>query len=60
MISEVILLDFSGHPFQIQLARHLAAKEYKTHFLYSQDYISGKGSFKTNEIGKKHLLIMCT
>lgn len=42
----IIVHDFSGHPFQAQLARSLASRNHEVLHVRCTSYISGKGSFK--------------
>lgn len=39
----VILHDFTGHPFQVQLARGLAARGHHVLHLYAGQYVTGRG-----------------
>jgi glycosyltransferase involved in cell wall biosynthesis len=39
----VILHDFTGHPFQVQLARGLAARGHSVLHLYAGQYVTGRG-----------------
>lgn len=38
-----VVHDFSGHPFQAQLSRHLAARGHTVEHLSAPQYVSGKG-----------------
>lgn len=61
---DVLLHDFSGHPFQAELARRLAGRGHRVTHLSSAEYVSGKGhlqarpedsdslSFETIELGR--------
>ncbi len=40
---KVILHDFSGHPFQAELSRKLAARGHEVEHLSADQYVSGKG-----------------
>lgn len=40
---DVVVHDFSGHPFQADLARRLAARGHRVLHLSSAEYVSGKG-----------------
>ncbi|NRQ49351.1 glycosyltransferase family 4 protein [Aeromicrobium stalagmiti] len=40
---KVIVHDFSGHPFQAELSRELAAKGHHVDHVFSEQYVSGKG-----------------
>lgn len=40
---KIQLHDFSGHPFQVELSRQLAASGHDVEHVFSQQYISGKG-----------------
>ncbi|WP_456697805.1 glycosyltransferase family 4 protein [Aeromicrobium sp. P5_D10] len=40
---KIQLHDFSGHPFQVELSRRLAAHGHTVEHVFSQQYISGKG-----------------
>lgn len=39
----IIVHDYSGHPFQVQLSRRLAAMGHHVHHLYSADFQTPKG-----------------
>lgn len=39
----VNLHDFSGHPFQAQLSRHLASRGHEVLHTYSSQYVTGRG-----------------
>jgi len=41
----VLVHDFSGHPFQIDLSRRLAQRGYEVIHVYCPSYASGKGRF---------------
>src|SRR4051812_26943925 len=40
----VLVHDFSGHPFQVQLSRVLAARGHEVLHLYCSEYQTGKGA----------------
>ena len=40
---DIVVHDFSGHPFQADLARRLAARGHRVLHLSSAEYVSGKG-----------------
>lgn len=40
---KVLVHDFSGHPFQAELSRTLAAIGHTVEHVYSEEYVSGKG-----------------
>lgn len=42
----IVIHDYSGHPFQAQLARLLANRGYTITHLSSADYVSGKGDIE--------------
>ena len=42
----LLVHDFSGHPFQVQLSRELAGRGHKVLHLHCPSYISGKGDLK--------------
>lgn len=44
---DVLLHDFSGHPFQAELARRLAGRGHNVTHLSSGEYVSGKGLLQT-------------
>lgn len=39
----IVVHDYSGHPFQVQLSRRLAALGHRVHHLYSADFQTPKG-----------------
>jgi glycosyltransferase involved in cell wall biosynthesis len=39
----IVLHDFSGHPFQAELSRKLAARGHTVEHVFSEQYVSGKG-----------------
>lgn len=43
------LHDFSGHPFQAELSRSLAAQGHDVQHLYCEQYVSGKGALARTE-----------
>ena len=47
----VIVHDFSGHPFQAELARSLAARGHEVLHVQCASYPSGKGSFDVDDAG---------
>ena len=47
----IIVHDFSGHPFQAELARSLAARGHEVLHAQCASYTSGKGSFEVEEEG---------
>lgn len=40
---DIVLHDFSGHPFQAELSRRLAADGHRVHHVSARQYVSGKG-----------------
>lgn len=40
---DVLLHDFAGHPFQVELSRRLAARGHRVTHLTSAEWVSGKG-----------------
>jgi glycosyltransferase involved in cell wall biosynthesis len=40
----IVVHDFSGHPFQVQLSRELARRGHETLHLHCPSYVSGKGA----------------
>lgn len=42
-VMDIVVHDFSGHPFQADLARRLAARGHRVLHLSSAEYVSGKG-----------------
>ena len=40
---KIIVHDYSGHPFQVQLSRRLAVLGHRVHHLYSADFQTPKG-----------------
>jgi colanic acid biosynthesis glycosyl transferase WcaI len=40
---EVIVHDFSGHPFQVELSRKLASRGHTVEHVSAEQYVSGKG-----------------
>src|SRR4051794_34314568 len=40
---DIVVHDFSGHPFQAELARRLAQRGHRVVHLSSAEYVSGKG-----------------
>jgi len=48
----ICLHDFSGHPFQVELARRLAARGHDVVHVSSAEYVSGKGDL-TAEDGQR-------
>jgi glycosyltransferase involved in cell wall biosynthesis len=47
----VIVHDFSGHPFQAELARSLAGRGHEVLHVQCASYTSGKGSFDVDAVG---------
>lgn len=47
----VIVHDFSGHPFQAELARSLARRGHEVLHVQCDSYTSGKGSFEVDDHG---------
>jgi len=45
----ICIHDFSGHPFQIQLSRQLAARDSSVTHLYCKDIIGAKGNLTTTD-----------
>ncbi len=52
----LLVHDFSGHPFQAELARSLAARGHKVLHVQCTSYASGKGSFHNNPAGNPQYL----
>jgi len=46
-VTDIVVHDFSGHPFQVDLARRLAARGHRVLHLSSAEYVSGKGRLHT-------------
>ncbi len=42
----ILVHDFSGHPFQVQLSRHLASRGYLVTHLHCTDIVGAKGSIE--------------
>jgi glycosyltransferase involved in cell wall biosynthesis len=42
----LVVHDYSGHPFQVQLSRELAARGYHVLHLHCPSYLSGKGALR--------------
>jgi colanic acid biosynthesis glycosyl transferase WcaI len=42
----ILIQDFSGHPFQVQLSRSLAANGHEVTHTYCPDYTSGQGALE--------------
>ena len=42
----MLLHDYSGHPFQVQLSRELARRGHEVHHLHCPSYATGKGSLE--------------
>src|SRR5215213_6966407 len=40
----ILLHDYSGHPFQVQLSRELARRDHEVHHLHCPSYTTGKGA----------------
>lgn len=45
----LVVHDFSGHPFQAELSRALAAQGHTVEHLYAEQYVSGKGHLEVME-----------
>jgi colanic acid biosynthesis glycosyl transferase WcaI len=45
----ILVHDFAGHPFQIDLSRALARRGHTVQHVYCQSYTSGKGDFDVDE-----------
>ncbi|WP_420113636.1 glycosyltransferase family 4 protein, partial [Pseudactinotalea sp.] len=45
----ILVHDFSGHPFQAELSRALAAKGHTVEHLHAEQYVSGKGHLEALE-----------
>ncbi|MBA54427.1 MAG: glycosyltransferase WbuB [Pseudomonadales bacterium] len=43
----IVINDFSGHPFQIQLSRELASRGFNVTHLFSKDIVGAKGNLTT-------------
>ena len=48
-VSRVLVHDFAGHPFQIDLSRALARRGHVVQHVYCRSYTSGKGRFDVDE-----------
>ena len=46
MTMKIHIQDFSGHPFQAQLSRALAARGHTVEHSYASQYVSGKGALE--------------
>jgi colanic acid biosynthesis glycosyl transferase WcaI len=46
----LIVHDFAGHPFQIDLSRELAQRGHEVLHVYCESYTSGKGRFDTEDL----------
>src|SRR5215203_721783 len=46
----ILVHDFSGHPFQIDLSRALARRGHTVQHVYCESYTGGKGDFETEEL----------
>lgn len=42
----ILVHDFAGHPFQVDLSRALARRGHQVHHVYCRSYTSGKGRFE--------------
>jgi len=47
--SRIVVHDFAGHPFQIDLSRSLARRGHQVLHVYCDSYTSGKGRFAVGE-----------
>ncbi len=45
---KILINDYSGHPFQVELSRELAAQGHEVLHLYSSDFVSPKGDLARN------------
>ena len=43
---QIVLHDFSGHPFQAELSRKLAGRGHTVDHVFSEQYVSGKGHLR--------------
>jgi colanic acid biosynthesis glycosyl transferase WcaI len=44
----LVVHDYSGHPFQVQLSRELASRGYQVLHLHCPSYLSGKGALRVS------------
>lgn len=51
-LEHVVVHDFSGHPFQVQLARHLAERGVRVTHLYCPSFNTPRGNVDGSEPGK--------
>lgn len=45
----ILIHDFSGHPFQVELSRELARRGHAVYHSFSSAYVSGKGDFSLGD-----------
>lgn len=48
----IVVHDYSGHPFQLQLSRELARRGHQVVHQYSADYVTGKGALDIRADGE--------
>ena len=54
---KIIVHDFCGHPFQVQLSRALSQRGHTVVHLYSNEYVGGKGNLSTTDLDPDSLSI---
>jgi colanic acid biosynthesis glycosyl transferase WcaI len=54
---KILVHDYTGHPFQVQLSRVLAQRGYEVLHLYSGDYITPRGEVEKRNTDPKNLRI---
>jgi len=42
----IVVHDYSGHPFQVQLSRELARRGHEVVHLHCESFLTGKGSLR--------------
>ena len=53
----IVVHDYSGHPFQVQLSRALASRGHEVLHLYSLDFLTPKGRVDTGSDDPSNLII---
>jgi colanic acid biosynthesis glycosyl transferase WcaI len=56
-LERILVHDYSGHPFQVQLSRELAFRGYEVLHLHCPSYRSGKGALEVSEADPATLAI---
>lgn len=56
-LSRVLVHDFSGHPFQVQLSRELARRGLEVLHVYCSSYVTGRGRLATTSNDPESLSI---